>query len=165
MGLQGYRHAYEDLKQETQILSASLGATNYPVILTDRLGVIHRVNLKNTAWLLQKKATSFLDAFDEADEATARKMIDKTFAIYTALYQKGYIDHDAMLERNFGIAGGTPILLDVGQLEKCNDLGPLRDYLLNMTISLRAKLETSSPHLLEAYFETLNFHCNQISAN
>lgn len=150
--------ASSELREETGILYAHFQPTNtlkQKIIIFDHLGSSYNLELDNLPFMLQKKAEPFFATFKALCFEDAQKVIKHILELYLQLYQKQYIDHDPIFEKNLGLIGLQPILMDFGQIEKCNYLPPKTPYLLQMTNSLRIQLEKDSPKLLQYYFSIL----------
>ena len=150
--LQSCKESYENLGKETQVAYAHLepsSSLNKKIHLIDRYQKSYFLELDSFPFAVQKYGRSFFSVFYESDKK--KKLIKKTIQLYSKLYEKGYIDRDPILDKNFGIIGNEPFILDIGQLEKCEKLPSKADYLWQMTQSLGWKLQCEFPHLYSYY--------------
>ncbi|NGX44984.1 MAG: hypothetical protein K940chlam2_00124 [Chlamydiae bacterium] len=157
-----FKLAYEELREETGLVLVHMNKTNgiyRKVIVTDKMGVDHTVDLNNVSFLLQKRGEIFFSQFNSqaasSDLTGAKATIEKTLALFTSCWQKGAIDLDPILDKNFGLIDGNPFIIDVGQWKTPPSLPTLKEYLLQMTASLEGKLSRESPELYLFYQETI----------
>ncbi len=149
--------AQMELSDETQVVYAHLQPTSHlkkQVILIDHFEREHDLQLDELPFVLQRFGGDFFAAFDQAKDK--KELINQTIALFSSCYEKGFIDRDPILDKNFGMLEGHPFIMDIGQLEKAGTLPSKREYLELMTISLRGKLERESPELYTYYKKILN---------
>jgi hypothetical protein len=117
-----WKIAYEVLKNETGVVYVHLNKTpewNQFLTIRDKMGFFHRVDLDQTEFMLQKRATMLcptidqLMAKDKTEEATL--LIDRLLTMLLLEYGAGYADNDHALMQNTGVLNGFPIHVDVGQ--------------------------------------------------
>jgi hypothetical protein len=146
----------DELAKETGIIYAHLKPSDdLPFIqLIDEYQEIYDLDLNDLPFIIQTQGEDFFTRFLEL--STPIPLIEKTIALYSSLYEKGFIDRDPILDKNFGISGGVPFIIDTGQIEKCDDLPPREVYLKEMTQSLGGYLERTSPDLYEIYKKLLH---------
>lgn len=121
----GYHLAYSTHKADSGLIFLHLNKTNdqFPnVILIDKMGLRHNVDLDDVVFLIQRRAetlrTVFNKLLDDGKLDLAKQRIDQIFDLYLSEYQKGIYDHDHGVMHNAGFAGDQPIHLDVGKLKK-----------------------------------------------
>lgn len=119
----GYRLAYEVHKDPSGILFIHLNPTDdlhKQVILKDKIGLSHTVDLDKYVFILQEKAVTtravFKTLLNQNDIAGAKEKLDQIFALYASEYKKGIYDRDHGVMHNTGFIGNKPIHLDVGKL-------------------------------------------------
>lgn len=120
-----WKIAFENLKKETGTIYVHLNKTDeWHQILTlrDKLGLQHEVDLDQTEFLLQKRATMLCPALHQlvakGEEDQAQLLIDRLITMLLLEYINGYADNDHALMQNTGVLEGYPIHIDVGQFIK-----------------------------------------------
>ncbi len=113
--------AYLQIKDETGLLYLHLGETqnlNKRVTIYDPLGIPYQLDLDKVDFLLQKRATSICRAIKESMEQdeveNAKRIIAQLLETMELCYSKGLVDTDDAVKRNYGVASGKVIALDVG---------------------------------------------------
>jgi hypothetical protein len=146
--LASYRIAFEDLREETALLYLHPGSTaalHRPVILVDKLGIEHALDLNSCGFLLQKKAQlvfPFLESLRGAHDAEgAQRALSALLSLLRAKFARGIADNDPLIRTNFGFVEGRPVQIDVGPFSKDSSVrNPLfykKEY-ARITASLRA---------------------------
>lgn len=154
-----WKLAYEELPQESGIVYLHLNKTTGGLphlILYDKLGLAHQINLNQTEFMIQKKADMLCPTIEkwiaEKKEEEAKKAIDKLFAMILSEYHRGYADNDHALMQNTGISNGLPVHIDVGQFIKnrvMRDPQVYRQELYNKMYKFRYWLAERSPALAQ----------------
>ncbi len=155
--LEGCKWAYEALSEETGVVYAHLGPTDdlhCSINLIDQLGRKYSFSADSIPFVVQKFGKPFFPVFDAEKNPT--ELIEKTVQLFSSLYDKGFIDRDSILDKNFGVIDTAPFIIDIGQLEKIDTLPPRSEYLLEMTHSLGVKLLRESPQLYSYYKNLLH---------
>ncbi len=148
--LESCQLASRDLARETGIIDTHLTPVQqqtHIVTLFDKLGVAHRVDLEQTQFVMQKKAT-LLTTF-------SHESIDEMLELTVSLSHKGVVNLDPMIKRNFGQSHGKMILLDFGSLKKDKKVTSfpyLQRSLFLQLLSLREHLQNNQPQDV-AYFD------------
>lgn len=152
-----YLIAHSELKEETGLLYAHLlpEPVGLPLlVIVDKLGIEHQVDLNTTGFLLQKKATlvyPWLEEKIQRDElVTAKKGISDLVSLLLLKAHLGIADSDPLLRTNFGFFGNTPIQLDIGPFSKNPQISDSTIYLpeiQRITTSLKLWLKDKSPEL------------------
>lgn len=143
--------AYTHLSQESGLLYAQLGAQSgvrKEVILIDKLGIHHTLDLNKTAFVIQKKIGPL---------NFTKESIQAIFALTYSQCKKGVSNADALITRNYGLIGTNATLLDCGSLfykEKLKNSPFLEQELLLELLSLREHLQNYYPHLVKHFDET-----------
>lgn len=85
--------------------------------IIDKLGIAYEVELDPLAFLLQRRAEPFFSHLETLlnDEEQLKKAISSLFQLITRRSQKGIVDRDAILEKNYGFLDGEAIQIDVGR--------------------------------------------------
>jgi hypothetical protein len=111
--------AYETMAKETGLIYIHLNTTDgkMPVLhCRDRLGRKHALPLDQIRFVLQKKAGDFCKSLLDARSSPERmkKRIDSLLALLDKRIEKGILNTDPNLKRNFGFIGDQAIELDFG---------------------------------------------------
>lgn len=154
-----WKLAYEELPEESGIIFLHLNKSDQQLptlVLYDKLGLVHHIDLNQTEFLLQKRAdmlTSTLENLVEnKQEAQAQALIDQLFAMIMSEYRRGYADNDHALMQNTGVFNGKPIHIDVGQFIKnkiMRDPAIYNQELYNKMYNFQAWLRQLSPALAD----------------
>jgi hypothetical protein len=116
-----YKLAWNFFRNETALIDTHLDAIShhYPTVtITDKLGCSHKLDLNQTPFVLQKKATPVYKqlcvwmAAGEIDQA--RKGIASLLILLKQRIHKGLQDDDVHFYSNFGFIGTQAIQLDPG---------------------------------------------------
>lgn len=114
--------AYEKLPNESGVLFVHLNKTpqwQKKVVIQDKLGLKHNLEIGNMEFLLQRRAKMFCKEIDSlmgrGQEHAAMQLIDRLFSMLISEYERGYADNDHALMQNTGVLEGYPIHIDVGQ--------------------------------------------------
>lgn len=126
---EGYRLAYEMHKDPSGILYIHLNPSNNlnkTVIIKDKIGLPHRVDLDKFVFILQEKAettrTVIKKLLNQNDVAKAKIRLGQIFDLYISEYRKGVYDRDHGVMHNTGFVGEKPIHLDVGKLSDAPEM-------------------------------------------
>ncbi|MDN3506476.1 MAG: hypothetical protein P0S96_04530 [Simkaniaceae bacterium] len=109
------------LKQETGLETLHLEATRSPlwIVLYDKIGIKHTLDLSQMQWLLQEYAeptyTSLKSWIQQGREEEAKAQLSKLVALLKSRCEKKIFDKDPDLETNFGFTKDGPIQFDVGR--------------------------------------------------
>jgi hypothetical protein len=119
-----YRLAFKELKEETSLLYVHINLTDYlqqKVSIVDKLGILHAVPLDSLVFVLQNRATLAHEHLNhlmiEGKKEEAEASLLSLLKSVSDRYQKGILDEDAVIERNFGFIGNQSILIDAGRLK------------------------------------------------
>lgn len=117
-----WKIAFEKLKDETGVLYVHLNKTDdwhQSLAIRDKLGMSHQVDLDQTEFVLQHRATMLCPAINElmtqGKTDQAEKLIDRLLTMLFLEYERGYADNDHALMQNTGVLNGYPIHIDIGQ--------------------------------------------------
>lgn len=120
--LTSWKIAFEELKAETGVIYVHLNKSDEwqkKVAIRDKLGLPHQVDLDQTEFLLQRKATMLCPAIDqlvkEGRVEEAELLIDRLLVMLLSEYGRGYADNDHALMQNTGVLDGFPVHIDIGQ--------------------------------------------------
>lgn len=157
-----YKIAYDELKEETGLLYFHPSPTNHlcqTVILVDKLGIKHPLDLDCTGFIVQKKATLFYPYLDalmkKNDLIKAKESLAAFIILLQACFEKGIGDNDPLVRTNFGFVGDVPMHIDVGPFYKKESLKEnYREELIKSTLNLK--------HWLEAHYPPLATHFDEL---
>lgn len=113
--------AYETLDHETGLLYIHLNrspALDMEVMLTDKLGLRHRISLDDHEFVVQKKALPVKEVFEQiASEEELALRIEQLIAVVIARCEKGIADRDRSFVQNVAFCAHEPraLFIDTGQ--------------------------------------------------
>ena len=157
--------SYDRFRKETGLVYVHLNKTHdlkIKLSLFDPIGVIHKINLDQFEFALQKKASlayPTIGALKEAQELDAAKVrIASLVNLIAHRCEVGLADHDAR-RRNFGFLGEQAIEIDLGSFsvnENLKTSSEMKKVLMVETGRLRQWIHKYHPELLEFLDETVN---------
>ncbi len=119
----GYRLAFEKDADNTGLVWTHLSKTKNlynQIVVKDRYGLKHPIDLDNTFFILQRKAVMTKDVLktllNRHEVETAKLYINHIFELYADEYKKGLTDSDHNVMSNTGFVGNKAIHIDVGRL-------------------------------------------------
>ena len=164
------KFAYEELRDQTGLHYLHLNKTKNqfnPVILVDKSGVAHTMDLDQTEFLVQDycelvigrihaqmKASNF-----EAAKSTVKSLIT-TIEDWS---RRGVHLENPGLKRNIGFFNGTIIMFDVGSLRKVAALTTpeeIRKEVKHATRSLQRWIYKHHPELYSCFERSVGFECD-----
>jgi hypothetical protein len=120
--IKSWKVAFEYLKDETGLIFIHLNKTkslNKNLIIFDKLGIEHQIDLDQMEFCIQHRAEMLCDVLlrykQENDLKSAQVLIDRLLALIVSEYHRGLADNDHALMQNTGVVQGNPIHIDVGQ--------------------------------------------------
>ncbi len=160
-----FKLAYNELREETGLLYLHLNQSHdleQTVSLVDRLGYTYEIPLDQLSFLLQKRASLIYPTLDRlkasGDYETARKTIKNILSLISSTAQKGIIDFDPILRKNYGLLEDRAIFIDLGSLSRDESLkepSRMKAHVCEMTGSLKTRLENLYPEFLPFYNEEI----------
>lgn len=164
-----YKIAYEKLREETGLVYIHLNKTNIfhkKITIVDRINIKHSLDLDNMEFLIQKKgklAYPHLDELLKEDKVEeAKECLRNLFKLIKARAEKGILDTDPNLSKNFAFIGNTPIQIDNGRffLVSHEDMAKIPEqerarYLNRMASIFRKWLKDDHGQLVEVFDEEL----------
>ena len=164
--LSSYKNSFEELQEETGLVYVHTNPTthlNRYATIVDKTGNIYEVPLDKVTFILQHRANllyTTLDALKELhDIETSKNVISSMVQLFVHCCQKGYIDEDPILRKNYGIIENRAIHIDIGDMVYCEKIKERENYIPHikeMTESLRKRLVRDYPYLLEHYQEEIS---------
>jgi hypothetical protein len=117
---QGYQIAFDRFRNETGLVAIHLHPTKvYPTItLYDPLNIVHSLNLNNTPFILQKRATPIYEQFSSwiqnGEIEKLKTGITDLVSLCALRISKDIFDDDVNFYSNFGFVEEKPIQIDPG---------------------------------------------------
>lgn len=119
----GYELAYERDRDNAMIVYQQLvpnAALRQHVLLIDRFGIRHDIDLGQVPFIIQHKGKStrdvMTDLLKKGNVKEAKKRLRQLMDMYVVEYSRGMFDRDHNFMYNTGFVGETPMRLDVGRL-------------------------------------------------
>lgn len=148
--MESYSWATIHFSEESALLGTHLGKSflNRKLQIVDKIGIVHTIDLQNTPFVLQSKATLVKDKIAQLVQTNkfqeAKTAMKNLFFLIKKLEILGMSDTDANLSKNFGFIHDRPVFIDVGSLQK---------YSLNNKTKLFASKENMQHWLNATYPE------------
>jgi hypothetical protein len=166
-------HIYTSCKIAHQLLSEETGTvyTHFhptaffgrQMTIVDKIGIQYPIDLDNTAYVLQKRATLVFETLDDLMEkenfAGACKAVDSLLTMIVKRSQKGVSNSDPIIRRNIGFVGTQAIEFDIGSYSENSFLKKpyaCKRAVFDQTLELEDWLEKKYPNLLDHYHQQLN---------
>lgn len=153
----GWEVAFDELQNETGLVYVHLNKTKdlgQKMVIADKLGFEHEVNLDQTEFLVQKRAVMFTDEIKklmaDGKEGESKKLIDALIGQLLSEYRRGIVDNDHAIMQNTGLIDGKPVHIDVGQFARKPEMAdPMvwKQDLFNKTFKFRIWLKDKYPSL------------------
>lgn len=125
----GYELAYLENRAISELIYLHIKPTDYleqKVVVVDKLGLHHEIDLDKAVFLLQRKGKKLRDLMNQllasGNINRAKRSIAQIFAMYVKEYKKGLYDADPGVMHNTGFIGDRAFHLDMGKLTKDNGL-------------------------------------------
>jgi hypothetical protein len=123
-----HKLCYERFKEETGLLFVHLNKTknlNKKITLIDRKGKEWPIDLDTTVFLVQEKAELIYSRLGklikEGDLAGAKMAKEAMLKFIASRCQKGLVDHDKGVGKNYGFVGDRVIQIDISELAESRD--------------------------------------------
>lgn len=120
----GFILAFQKDKENTALLYLNLlqtGMEGKKILIKTRFGKHYTVDLTNTVFVLQKKATPSRKVLKELKEkrdiSKIKERLRQIIALYLDEYRRGIYDSDHNVLYNTGFIGDAAIRIDVGRLK------------------------------------------------
>lgn len=153
-----WKIAYEYLRDQTGVIYVHLnkgrGMILPTLVIRDKMGLKHYLDLNEMEFLLQSKAEMFESTINDLmangalDKATS--IIDQLMEMLLWEYRHGFADNDHALMQNTGVLDGKPIHIDAGQFIKNNIVKNPNVYsqeIYDKTYDFRVWLDKKYPEL------------------
>lgn len=146
--------AHDELKNQTGIIHLQLNKSpkfKQNLILYDKIGCRHTIDLSNTEFVLQKRATLVYDLLKqwqkEGNIEKSQRCIDQILSLIIDRHKRGIADRDPNVEINFGMADNRIIEIDVGSFSRVTTARPLNEELASSTLEFQEWLGMQYPEL------------------
>ncbi len=153
--LESYAIALKHLKEE----SALKEMPDEEVLLIDKGNQKYLVPLGSTFFLYQEKAERIFPklqtVINDKNPLLAKELISSIFDLIVKRSQKGILDLDPVLEKNYGFINNKAMHIDVGRFKKAKNIN-IKEEVTKLTVSLKEFLEENSPELLLYYEKKIN---------
>lgn len=163
--LNSWQLAYTNLRNETGLIAMQIIPNNFynqELVIIDKLGFEHRVDLNETMFLIQKKTALLAPTINQqmidGKEDEAKRLLAELISLYHSEYRRGIAENDSHPLRNTGVIDNHPIQIDFGQFiydEKLHDNDFLAKELRYKTKELVRWLEKNHPSLAEYFKEII----------
>ncbi len=156
-----YEIAFDQLREETGILFLHLTPSdhlNKKIIIVDRLNIEHVIDLDKIEFMVQKKGDLIYPTLNtlmlEKKEDEAKELISSLFAILRKRAEKGIVDADPNVSKNFACIGSQPIQIDVGRFRMLGEQEEIDvHFLYRMRDDFRGWLASYHPALIDHFDE------------
>jgi hypothetical protein len=163
-----YKLAFERLKDESALVYIHLNKTDClqkQLIIVDKLGIRHPINLDDMGFILQKRADLMYPTFEKwmaQDEGEkAKTAIDQILALLKKRCERGIYDKDPNLATNFGFIEGEAIQIDVGRF-RLRKQEPVQTEIIRITAPFKQWLEERDPSLALYLQDQLEGHAQNL---
>ena len=133
------------------------------VVIVDKLGILHRIDLSRFAFALQKKATLAYPYLTQCAQNQEWKKAKKAINSLVQLYQKemslGIKDKDPLVRTNVGFLDDVCMQIDIGPFSLDPGLkDPMRqrEEIPKMLLSLKHWLEQNQPKMIPYFNEAIS---------
>lgn len=154
---QSYQIAFEEMQDRTGLVYTHLNpSSNLPskLKLVDPIQINHVIDLNDTAFLIQRRATlvypALKDYFEHGDLDGAKGALSSLLELFFWKWDHCIADNDPLIRTNYGLIDGKAIQIDVGPLSKASSSLPWaqrKDEIQRITTSLRLWLNENAPPL------------------
>lgn len=164
-----YKLAFEELKKESGLVYVHLNKTanlKRKLKIVDKLGIEYAVDLDTTPFAIQRKAQLIFPTLEhliqQNDLETAKKIILNVIEMIISRSQKGIVDEDSILEKNYGLIGTHAIHIDFGRFAKKKKLQKSRLFIQQETLKTTESLKN---WLADHHEELFQFYQNAIQSH
>lgn len=158
--------AYQQLKKETGLIYLHLNATNTinkKIILIDKIGNKHFLDLDSTPFLLQEKGelifVKLSSLLQNKKTEEVKQIIHSTIEIIKNRIALDIINTDPIIRRNFGVLEGKAIEIDTGSFLKTPHLKNEHEKKLEILFELKELqdwLEKKAPDLIPFFHKEID---------
>lgn len=155
--LTSWKHAYESLQEETGVIFVHLNKKkkwDRSLIIFDKMGFQHEVDLNQTEFMVQKKAEMLCPTLDllmqKGEEERAKLILSNLLTMLLSEYSRGFADNDHALMQNTGVIDGKAVHIDVGQFvwnPAVREPEVFQQEIVNKTYKFKKWLQEAHPAL------------------
>ncbi|MCE5316189.1 MAG: hypothetical protein LLG04_02345 [Parachlamydia sp.] len=163
--LLSWKLAFDALKDEAAIIYVHINQTQdteFPLgqklILTDKIGLKHQLDLDRSVFLIQRKAPLLGPTLDQlvadGNLTEAQELLGRLIDLFVSEYRRGLAEKELFILRNTGVYQGRPIHIDTGRFEWDPNLTQPENFsreLKRKTVKLRTWLKEHHPELVEDF--------------
>jgi hypothetical protein len=163
--MNNYTQSFQDLKEETGLVLLHINRTNTlkkTITLIDKTNNRYQVCLDDVAFILQHRADMIYPTLQQYlihnDYEKAKETISRILSLIVQSCQKGYVNNDPVLKRNYGLLSDRAIYIDIGDLVQKEGIDQPENYiphLRKLTQELRAWIRERRPELLTHFEEEI----------
>lgn len=134
----GYDLAFREHRHESGLIYLHLLTTkdlNLQANVVDKIGFERQINLDDVVFLIQRKGETLRSRLSRLLRQglirEAKEDISSILTMYILEYHKGIVDHDHGVMQNTGFIQGMPFHLDIGKLNKEDNIKDREVYKLD----------------------------------
>ncbi|NBO23931.1 MAG: hypothetical protein EBU93_01635 [Chlamydiae bacterium] len=162
-----YKNAFKYFQKESLVYDMNL--SNQPnryhstLVIYDAQKIPFKLDPNITPFALQKKVDLFeskiMEKLKENDLQFVANAVSKCMDLLAKRINQGFIDNDCYLHKNIGLVGDEPMLLDIGTLERVENLDHKTkvrqiEYVMKSIFEMIENYPTLKSQVLE-YWENL----------
>ena len=155
--LDSWKMAFDELQEENGLIQVQINRADKvysPVKIVDKIGREFQIDLNETSFLIQKKATLFCPEIETCMKNNAiekaQQRIDQFLTLLISEYQRGLAETDRRVLRNTGFIATQAIHIDAGRFSenvRFKDPTIQKIEITKKTAELREWLSTHYPSL------------------
>src|SRR5579862_699706 len=159
--MSNYKSSFENLREETGVFLLHINRTDHlkkMVTLVDKTANRYRVSLDDVTFILQKRADLIYPTLEQflarKEKHKAEEAISHILNLIVQSCQKGYVNKDPVLKRNYGLLEHCAMYIDIGDLMQSNEIKRPENYIPHVkevTADLRAWIAQNHPELMDHY--------------
>jgi len=164
-----YINAFTYFQKESLILDMNLSNKkdryHSKIVIYDAQMIPFELDPNNTPFALQKKVDLFESTIqkklEEEDLQFVAQAVTRCIDLLANRINKGFMDNDCYLHKNIGLVGYEPMLLDIGTLEKVDQMDHKTkvrqiEYVMNPIFKMVEKYPTLIEQVQEHWEKTKN---------
>lgn len=170
----GYQVAYAYDQKNSGLIYLHLKNSNSwkkQIVVTDRYGFENAIQLDEVFFAIQKKGVSTKETLtkllDQGDTKKTKQLLRSLLDLYMDGYKRGIIDQDHNLLDNTGFSEGIALRLDIGQLQKDDNMKQPEYYLKDLRKIIDKRLarwlRKKYPQYVEELMQDLEKKFHEIS--
>ena len=157
---------YDKLKEETGLVFLHLAKTDHlhkKIVIIDKIGKKHLLDLDRVEFLIQKKGTLAYNALNEWMEKgqvqQAKEAVASLLNLSIHRCKMGIFDKDPDFSTNFGFIDTVPFQMDFGRLSLSEEEKGIETYapeMIRITRELEKWIRENHPELFETFQRMLD---------